>query len=234
MLLKCQECGFENQLGAIFCRECGAKLDVEKMKPKVQDVKPKINIMDLAKNLLAIVVLGGLLLAIIMMFYPEAAPADDLDAQDITKTDIKFQALINKIAGEPEEESYVFTPEEVTYLYNKKLTEAAEGGGYDIDKLHFSLDPDDNVVLLAEATTFGGIKTSFELVCEIVDEKAQLRVISAKMGHLPMPGLVEDKIIAKFTPGSDSGSIKDIIDATEKLTVEDGAFHITVKELKKK
>lgn len=27
MMLKCQKCGFENQLGSIFCRGCGEKLD---------------------------------------------------------------------------------------------------------------------------------------------------------------------------------------------------------------
>jgi len=234
MLLKCNECGNENQLGAIFCRDCGAKLDVETMRPVVQDHKPKGSIVEMAKNIFAIALLLGLALIFGSMFYPESAPQNDLGDKEIIKTDMKFQALINKIGGEPEESTYVFTPEEVTYLYNKKLTESVEGGGYSIDKLHFSLDAYDNVVLLADATMFGGVKVSFKLVGAIEDEKAELRIISAKMGHLSIPGFVQDKIIAKFTPGIDGGSIKDIIDATEKLIVENGDFHITVKELPQK
>ena len=29
MLIKCKNCGFENQMGAIFCRGCGEKIDLE-------------------------------------------------------------------------------------------------------------------------------------------------------------------------------------------------------------
>jgi hypothetical protein len=234
MLLKCNECGNENQLGAIFCRDCGAKLDVENMRPEVKDHKPKGSIVEMAKNIVAIALLLGLALMFGSMFYPESAIQDELTDKEIAKTNIKFQALINKIGGEPEENTYIFTPAEVTYLYNNKLIESVEGGGYAIEKLHFSLDAYDNVVLLADATMFGGVKVSFKLVGAIEDEKAELRIISAKMGHLSIPGFLQDKIIAKFTPGIDGGSIKDIIDATVKLVVEDGDFHITVKDLTKK
>ena len=233
MLLKCDECGNENQLGAIFCRDCGAKLDVETMRPEVKEYKPKFAFGDLAKNLLAIAVIGGLVFAIAMMFYPEQAASEDLDDATIEKTDIKFQSLINKMAGEPEEDTYVFTPDEVTYLYNNKLTESAEGEGYEVEKMHFSIDPYDNVVILADGKMMG-FGVSFKVVGTIVDDKAELEIISAKMGHLSIPGFVQDKIIAKFTPGIDAGSIKDIIAATEKLTIDDdGAFSITVKSLKK-
>ncbi len=235
MLLKCKECGFENQLGAIFCRDCGVKLDVETMRPEVKEYKPKFAFGDLFKNLLAIAVLGGIAFAIGMMFYPEHAAFEELDPAAIEKTDIKFQALINRIAGEAEEEdTYVFTPDEVTYLYNKKLTESAEGEGYTTEQMHFSIDPYDNVVILTDAKIMG-INVSFKVVGTIVDDKAELEIISAKMGHLSIPGFVQDKIIDKFTSGIDEGSIKDIIDATDKLIInDDGNFQITVKALETK
>ena len=234
MLLKCSECGFDNQLGAIFCRECGAKLDVETMRPEVKEHKEKINYGDLARNLLAIAVLGGIAFAIGMMFYPEKSAPADLDATAITATNEKFQALINTIGGEQEEATYVFSPDEVTYLYNNKLTNSEEGEGYSIEKMYFSVDPYDNVVLLADAKLFGA-NVSFKLVGKIVDDKAELEIVSAKMGHLTIPGFAMDKIVNKFTPCIDEdGSIKDILAATEKLVIdEDGNFSITVKEMKK-
>ncbi len=33
MMFKCQKCGFENQMGSIFCRECGEKLDMNAIDP---------------------------------------------------------------------------------------------------------------------------------------------------------------------------------------------------------
>lgn len=46
MMIKCQKCGFENQMGSIFCRECGEKLDMDAIDPnKLQkDVDKEKNI----------------------------------------------------------------------------------------------------------------------------------------------------------------------------------------------
>jgi hypothetical protein len=46
MMIKCQKCGFENQMGSIFCRECGEKLDMDAIDPnKLQkDVNKEKNI----------------------------------------------------------------------------------------------------------------------------------------------------------------------------------------------
>ena len=46
MMIKCQNCGFENQMGSIFCRECGGKLDMDAIDPnKLQkDVNKEKNI----------------------------------------------------------------------------------------------------------------------------------------------------------------------------------------------
>ena len=46
MMIKCQKCGFENQMGSIFCRECGEKLNMDAIDPnKLQkDVNKEKNI----------------------------------------------------------------------------------------------------------------------------------------------------------------------------------------------
>ena len=230
MLLRCNECGFENQLGAIFCRECGAKLDVEKMRPTGKKKKSRISLGDLARNLLALAVLGGIAFGFAMMFYPEHAPAVNLEKSVQDAADLKLQSLINKIGGEKGEDTYVFSPDEVTYLYNNKLVESENGGG-----VHFSIDPDGNVVLLSNDKLMGA-DVSYLLVGRIVDELPELEIITTKMGHLPIPAIpqVQDKIVNQFSSVVNEGSIKDIIQATENLKIdEDGNFQITVKKLKK-
>ena len=229
MLLKCNECGFENQLGAIFCRECGAKLDVEKMRPQVKEKKIKISFGNLARNLLAIAVLGAVAFGFAMMFYPEQVPVVDLDEAAQEQADLKLQALIDKIGGGDGEDAYVFSADEVTYLYNNKLVESENG-----DRVNFSIDPAGNVVLLSTGK-FMGADVSYRIVGRIVDELPELEIISAKMGHLPIPALpqVQDKVINHFTSVLNEGSIKDIVKATENLKIdEDGDFQITVKSLK--
>ena len=52
MLVKCANCGHDNQLGAIFCRNCGDKLNIEEMRPELKDSRgPKTNLIKLFKTL---------------------------------------------------------------------------------------------------------------------------------------------------------------------------------------
>ena len=51
MMIKCQKCGFENQMGSIFCRECGEKLNMDAIDPnKLQKDVNKEKSIKLAKK----------------------------------------------------------------------------------------------------------------------------------------------------------------------------------------
>ena len=39
MLIKCTKCGYENELGAIFCRGCGEKIDTSALDPRANGGK---------------------------------------------------------------------------------------------------------------------------------------------------------------------------------------------------
>ena len=69
MMIKCQKCGFENQMGSIFCRECGEKLDMDAIDPnKLQkDVNKEKNI-KLAKKRIKEAVSTGIGLLIVVAF----------------------------------------------------------------------------------------------------------------------------------------------------------------------
>ena len=239
MLLKCNECGHDNQLGAIFCRECGTKLDVEKMRPKVEN-KTEKDIAGLVKNIIAIVVLLTLVIVFGLLFFPQSGSSYELTAEEKTKTNAKLEKLIKRINGDTYSDAkYVFTPDEVTYAFNNKLTgESGEGEEgeeeEDTNKLTISLDVYDNIVLTLETKIFGAIPASFGLNGYLVDEKLDLNVTSAKMGHLSVPGFAHKKIIAKFIPATEDGEIAKIIAAASEVKVENGDFHITVKKLPKK
>ena len=244
MLLKCNECGNENQLGAIFCRECGTKLDVEKMRPKVES-KVEKNIAGLVKNIIAIVVLLTLAIVIGLMFFPQSGSSYELTKEEQVKTNAKLQKLIKRLDGDTYSDAkYVFTPDEVTYAFNYKLTgnakeaetgeDGEETGGYTVDKMTISVDAYDNIVLILETKLFGALPVSFGLNGYLIDDKLDLKVTSAKMGHLSVPGFLHKKIISKFTPVTTEGEIANIISGTSNVKVENGDFYITVKKSAKK
>jgi hypothetical protein len=69
MMIRCQKCGFENQMGSIFCRECGEKLDMDAIDPnKLQkDVNKEKNI-KLAKKRIRSAISSGIALLVVAAF----------------------------------------------------------------------------------------------------------------------------------------------------------------------
>ena len=79
MMIKCQKCGFENQMGSIFCRECGEKLNMDAIDPnKLQKDVNKEKSIKLAKKRIKGAISGGISLLIIVAFiflvFPDLFP----------------------------------------------------------------------------------------------------------------------------------------------------------------
>ncbi len=67
MMIKCQKCGFENQMGSIFCRECGEKLNMDAIDPnKLQkDVNKEKNLKRAKKRLKEAISTGFAILIVV-------------------------------------------------------------------------------------------------------------------------------------------------------------------------
>ena len=79
MMIKCQKCGFENQMGSIFCRECGEKLNMDAIDPnKLQkDVDKEKNIKRAKKRIKEGISTGiGILVVVAFVFlvFPDLFP----------------------------------------------------------------------------------------------------------------------------------------------------------------
>ena len=79
MMIKCQKCGFENQMGSIFCRECGEKLNMDAIDPnKLQkDVEKEKNI-KLAKKRIKGAISASISILVVVAFvylvFPDVFP----------------------------------------------------------------------------------------------------------------------------------------------------------------
>ena len=69
MMIKCQKCGFENQMGSIFCRECGEKLNMDAIDPnKLQKDVNKEKNLKLAKKRLKEAISSGFAILLVVAF----------------------------------------------------------------------------------------------------------------------------------------------------------------------
>ncbi|MFZ2653895.1 MAG: zinc ribbon domain-containing protein, partial [Victivallales bacterium] len=174
MLIKCNSCGHDNQLGAIFCRGCGDKLDVETMRPKVMEAKASsTGVGGLIRNLIGFLIFLGLAGVIVMMFYPQdlsVYPA--LGGEEAIKTaKAKYDAMLKKADTGFGNDSYSFSPEEATYLYNELFVAKVptDSSSYNIEKLIFSADPVGFTHIIMKTKLAGKLPATFEISGSIVN-----------------------------------------------------------------
>ncbi len=237
MLIKCSACGHENQLGAIFCRGCGEKLDVETMRPKVVDSSSSSsgNVFGLIRNLVGFVIFVAVVGVLVMMFYPadlSSYPAlSGAEAEKAAKA--KYDSMLKKIDQGFGDDSYTFTPQEATYLYNELFVAktTTEGSTYNVEKLIFFVDSTGFTHLILKTKLAGKLPTTFEMSGIIVSSETKekdkvavsFRPSAFKMGHMPI-SFAEAQIKEKFDPALTGANIDKILKALAKIEVVDKNF----------
>lgn len=241
MLIKCPQCNHDNQLGAIFCRNCGTKLDVETIRPKVVDQRTSSwDLFSLLRQLVSLVVFLGLIGVIVMMFLPSPDNAQALSESQVEEVKIKFDELARRVEGGFGRDAYSFSPAEVTYLCNEKFVAkpAAEGedagGSYHIQRLSVALDAQNYTTLRLGTKLAGKLPATFEIRGFIPEPAegqpaARLTVTKAQMGRMKMPDFVRQSIIGKYLPVADSPQLKKILAATARIEVKDGQYVVSLK-----
>lgn len=129
MMIKCQKCGFENQMGSIFCRECGEKLDMDAIDPnKLQkDVNKEKNI-KLAKKRIksaisaacSILIIGGFIFAIIYRGWEDNkdySVVEETDSEAAAAAQKKFDAVMRGTSAGTVKYSY----QEINYMFRDQV-----------------------------------------------------------------------------------------------------------------
>lgn len=192
-MILCSKCGFENQLGHIFCTRCRARLDLRHVSEQdlVNTKKPGgrkwFRIM-LALDFLIVV-------AIALAFYPLP-----IEVRRGT-TSVDLQQARRKLAmmekGIPMS-AQVFTESEVNACLAVDLEARRKTDAFELRSVHVKLKP--NAVVLSATATWaptlaGGVRIGpFDItygmtgVPEIGDEGFHFAVSGGMIGHLPLPG----------------------------------------------
>lgn len=125
MLIKCAKCGFENQMGAIFCRGCGEKIDMNAMDPDTvakNQKKGKGGIVGkIIRKIFLILIIVALVGSVASFFVSyrlpvyKAAPSESLKEAEAKVTKIGAEKLTSLL---PETE---FTMDEINILMKKRF-----------------------------------------------------------------------------------------------------------------
>jgi hypothetical protein len=250
MNIKCQECGHENQLGAIFCRNCSAKLDIETVRPTVADNKPKANIGALVQRLVMVVIFLIVLGLIAALFIPVGLKKYEAASEDVAKeAKAKVKNILDRIEyGGKGPAKYVFTPGEATEalnfaLFGDKPGEApAEIAGYNIERVFLDVSSSGDIVIDLDTKLGGKVPVRFEIVGKPTVKEGEagaapvigFDISSVSMGHVSVPAaFLKGKIVEKFGFVAQSKDADKIAKALKSFEIDsDGNIAIALAEQK--
>lgn len=243
MLMKCEKCNHQNQLGAIFCRGCGCKLDVEAVQPKVMQTKSSGNFGAIVQKFIGFMIFLAFAYVIVMLFYPDdLGNYATLSGDGVKAAKDKLESIQKKAEQGLGDDTCTLTAPEATYVYNsvflaKTLVPSTDKNNANptelpipgnIEKIVFDIDPAGFVHIILKTKLFNQIPVTFELKGSIVNAEAKeagkpsvsFNATEYRMGHLPVK-FVENQVLDKFMPALTGQKIEQILKAIKKIEVND-------------
>ena len=232
MGLTCPKCGADNLLNAIFCRQCGDKLDLAAMKPEqvAAAAVEKKKGASLGQKIFVSVFFGLVIIIGGGLICPSGGA---IKGNEPTKEIEKSYKAVKKGKKPKEGKGYTFTSQEASAMLNKALGFPRQAG--DVIPTNLTVDfKNDNVIRVVLATKLYGflpmdncVKIKYNVTSK---GTVDVQVLSAKIGQVPMiggglKGLVVEKI-QRATGCNISGDIQDIIKNTKASNCTNGSIVI--------
>ncbi len=160
-MLPCPKCGYNNELGRIFCHQCGQKLDLDAIKPPSRggkSLKPKSKnlVAKLIRRVLGLMVLGAVLYLVYVMLQVVPEPAKPT-AAETTAADKKWLA-VERLVGKRQTGSVEVSPAEArAFLAALKLQKTDTQWGCVPDRIWIEFAADSVELNILTTMRLGGV-----------------------------------------------------------------------------
>jgi hypothetical protein len=233
MLIKCEQCGHENQLGAIFCRSCGAKLEINDIRPDVKDRSSGQGCFKIGCKIFVVMflllIIGGVLTLFFPLNYTEYEPLPEEEQQKVAQT---VQEMKDAMEGKSKKRMFMLTPAEATCALNDFLQNNGQEANQGMDAI-VEVDDGETTVIF-QKKFLGVLRFRIAVTCqpELTQEDGETVFTpnwsSFQFGNITIP-FPEDQVNEAL-----EGDPKEFINKIEKFEVdEDGSFLIVFKKYNK-
>jgi len=196
--IECSKCGFQNELGRIFCAHCGVKLDLSATSVGELRSQREIDVAGLVGRILTPILLGLLILVVAAAVWPDPGPTVLSDKAGAIQVPIKAKAVRTAITyGKPtkldlsEGELNGFLEERGKNRKIDRLVIDLKPGVFNLYAVQVWM-PITNVTWLA------GVRVPFSLGMSGSFHKGVMAVEGAHVGHLPLPGFARSAVVKFF------------------------------------
>lgn len=227
--IECSICGLQNDLGRVFCAQCGQKLDLRDTSMESLERRREIDWGRLIRWVLSLAVLGAVVTALGLALWPAKAAPVYYEAAGARQVPVKLGAVLRALSyNKPvtldfqEGELNGFLAERAKVKRLKSLTIDLKPGSF---SLYAALEwtPPTNLTYLAK------VKIPVSMTLKGGFQGGVFFPGKAQLGHLPLPGRARDVssgFFAQLLP--DIVNEKRIIDALRTVAIEELRADLTL------
>lgn len=230
----CKQCGHENEVTSLFCRDCGAKLDHGNLKADefIRPEKPGLGAFRRLLGIIQLVVLVAIIVAAGFAFWPTypigEAGSLEMAREFREKMERQREAIDSGIGMQ-----IVVLEREINgYLramVDKHLEEAPSGGfRAELEEANVALNKEN--VYVSVHTRLGPVPIVYSLSgTPVMGESGfYLDVSEAHLGHLPMPGPLQGFVEGKVEPiFVDLKAERYVLDELERIELANARARLT-------
>jgi len=244
-MMQCPSCGESNRLGAIFCKSCGAKLEIDSITAQTFEQATGVVAKDKADakhrvrriivNVLRLAFLGAIIFGIYLALQRPEVDQPETSGKDATAFKAKLQKISNAI--EAKRTGNVTVSEQKLNSYIRSLVNATESNSkYQLVDSWVLIEDDGKLDWVIEATLFGRpLRLQYFGTIKIKDDEVAFipeGFFSAQFGKLPYPTplikLMTARLWKSILEGNE-GQNKRILAAISDLKFEGDDITVTIK-----
>ena len=226
--IDCAACGFDNDLGRVFCTQCGQKLDMRRT--SISDLQSRREL-DFGKTLGRILLRTfavAIVIVLALAFWPMPRAAIVLDQTGAPQVVLKTRAVKKALVAQ-RSVSVEFTETELNgYLAVRAkardlraLTVDLKPGVFELQAWMTWHAPFTNIAWLAKA----GLPLSCGLTGSF--EGGKLAVTKGRVGHLPLVGPTAGMAVSLFgSVLNDVAGEKEVVGALTQATINEGKVEL--------
>ena len=243
MAIKCPKCGADNMYNAIFCRQCGDKLDLGALKIEDQlglDESGKGGKASrIANQVVGSILALVLIVVLVALFLPQfGAPSFEEPSEELNQR-------LKQVTKPAKEDTLSFDNQELTNLLQKRMKLPKEGEATILpDSISAVCREDGTVKLVLKSTVFGFLPlTACAVVTPSVPDgkrgglvlSTEETPVSYSLGWLPpfLPEAATEPFVEEFRTQAQS-TIDGLKKSIKGVTVSEGSISFTVAPGKKK
>ena len=235
-MINCPKCGADNMIGAIFCRTCGEKLELDELTPEVFDAPPepiaaKIGRI-LSRLILFVLLVGGIGLLAGVFWPAKIAVTGTLDQAASAKAGRKFQAVKTPSPRLPPE--VPFSSDEATDVINKALGLPKTDAKTTRKPMFLSVEfnAGGECTLILKSVLFNQIPLYTTLVTKpsvSAPGSVDFAILGAKVGLIPLPSSMTKLALEPFRALKAGEALAQAKQQVKGVTIDDDSCRVKVR-----